>query len=92
MKLMTYVKKFGSNLVKLGKNVKDKALGLFVAGGALMAGASNARADVAFDSATKTFSGELDLTPFYSSTGIAIGAIATVTAIGLAIAMFRRVR
>lgn len=92
MKLMTYAKKFGSNLVKLGKNVKDKALGLFVAGGALMAGASNARADVVFDSSTKSFSGDFDLTPFFSAVGIIIGAIAVVASIGLSIRQFSKVR
>lgn len=37
------------------------------------------------------FSGEFDLTPFYSAVGIVIGAIAVVVSVKLAISMFRRV-
>lgn len=92
MKLMTYAKKFGSKVVELGRQAKDKALGLFVAGGALMAGSTSAKADVAFDNATKTFSGTFDLTPYYSAVAIIITAVAVVSAIGLAIKMFSRVR
>jgi hypothetical protein len=56
-------------------------------------GASNvAMADVAFDNATKTFSGTFDLTPYYSAVAIIITAVAVVSAIGLAIKMFSRVR
>ena len=47
MKIMNTLKKFGSKVVNAGKAVQNKALGLMAVGGAILAGATPAKADLA---------------------------------------------
>lgn len=68
---------------------KMKKLGLGLM--ALVGTTSSYATDVAFDAATKTFTGEFDLSPYYSAIGVVIAAIAVVAAIKLAINQFKRV-
>ncbi len=68
-------------------NVKQKVLGL---GLGLVALSSNAMAAVSYTAGTG-FSGDFDLVPFYSGIGIAVGAIAIVASIRLALGVFKRV-
>lgn len=69
------------------KGLKNKAL---VVAGLGVTAATGANAAVTFEK-TAGFSGEFDLTYFYSAIGIIVSAIAIVAAIGLAIRQFRKI-
>jgi hypothetical protein len=74
---------------KFGNEVKDKALALIGVGATTVATVQS-QAAVTFDSATKQFSGDMDMTAYYSATEIAIGVIAITLAIALGIKMLRK--
>ena len=61
-----------------------------VIGSGLVLGASNAFAAVSFDTATKSFQGDMDLGAYYSATEIAIGVLAITLAITLGIKMLKK--
>jgi len=63
------------------KNVKKVLLSAV----AVVGGASQAMADVAYDSATSSFTGSINLDPYYSGVTIAIAVLGTTIAVGLAI-------
>jgi hypothetical protein len=85
------LKELGSNVIGAVKETASKAKAALVAGVAGGVAAVDSYADVAFDGATKSFSGTFELAPFYSAITIIIGAIAVVAAISLALKQFRRV-
>lgn len=91
MKIMNELKQFGRNCVEAVKSA-SKSVKMAVGGAiASMTATASQATDVAFDSATKTFTGEFDLSPYYSAIGVVIAAIAVVAAIKLAINQFKRV-
>lgn len=57
--------------------------------GALGLISTNAMAKITY-SADSGFSGEIDLTPFFSAVTIVIGAFGVIMAVKMAIALFRR--
>jgi len=69
---------------KVGSFIKDKKL-LIVGGAATTLAATNSFAAVTFDSASKTFTGDVDLAPYYSGVTVAIALIGTIMAVTLAI-------
>ncbi len=82
--------KSGFDSVKKGaKEVKDKALALFVGVGATV-GATAGKAAVVYDDATNKLTGSIDMGPFYSGVGIAFAVIGAVLAVGLAISIVKR--
>jgi fluoride ion exporter CrcB/FEX len=63
---------------------------LLLVGSALFGGAVSSFAAVSFDTATKTFSGDMDLGAYYSATEIAIGVLAITLAITLGMKMLKK--
>lgn len=72
--------------MKFLKTLKAK---FFLMLGAMGLVTTNALAKITY-SADTGFSGELDLTPFYSAVVIIIGAFGVIMAVKMAIALFRR--
>jgi len=74
--------------MKILEKLKSSKALVLTAGSVLATVSANAA--VSYDP-TAGFSGDFDLTPFYSAVGIVVGAVAVVAAVKLAIGMFRRV-
>lgn len=69
------------------KVLNKKNLGLLA-----LIGATASQAAVTFDSATKTFAGELDMSTYYSGVEIAVTVIGVTLAVGLFFNVLRRAR
>ena len=81
----------GSHTLLNQKELTMKKLTKIATAGVLgLIGASNANAAVTF-TAADGFSGEIDLTFFYSAVPLVVVAMVAVAAVGLGIKMFRRV-
>lgn len=85
-------KKLGKRAKALGCVVTDKSKALkgAVVAGATVVMTTVSQAAVTFDTATKTFSGDMDLGAYYSATEIAIGVLAITLAITLGIKMLKK--
>jgi hypothetical protein len=80
---------FGKTFQKAKDGLKKAKAGAVVATGAVLSG-SNAMAAVTYDSATNTFSGDIDLSAYYSVIPIAITVIGVTIATSLAINALKR--
>jgi hypothetical protein len=84
-KCFTKSKKQGENRMKKAFNKNYLALGALI-------GATASQAAVTFDSATKTFAGEIDMATYYSGVEIAVGVIGVTLAVGLFFSILRKAR
>lgn len=62
----------------------NKSKALLVGLGVVGLGVIEASANIAFDKATNTFTGDIDLSPFYSGVTIALSVMGVTIAVGLA--------
>ena len=90
MKKLTNIIACGASALKQSKAVVNEKKALVTAAVLGTVGSTNSfAADIAYDVATNTFTGDFNLTPYYSAVGILVVALALVGATGLAIKTFK---
>lgn len=77
-----------TKISKIGAFLKNKKA--VVGAGAVALANSAFAAPVSFDETTKKFTGEIDLTPFYSGVVIVVGCLGAVFAVKMVIGLFRK--